>query len=177
LKVSPGFTPALQKMTMPSNRSIRMFQELAYFRHRLRKFLRFSEQAARAAGITPQQHQLMLGIAGFTGTGTATISDIAEFLQERHNSVVGLIDRAAQTGLVQRTIDASDRRIVVVSLTERGEELLRELTLLHREEVKRLRQDFLRTDTSLPKKSSSPSRRNAERRAGNFSKMRSAPRI
>ncbi|MFP5209017.1 MAG: MarR family winged helix-turn-helix transcriptional regulator [Acidobacteriota bacterium] len=120
-----------------------MFQELAFFRHRLRKFLRFSEDAARACGITPQQHQLMLGIAGYTGTGTATISEIAEFLQEKHNSVVGLVDRAVQGGLVERTTDAADRRVVLVSLTDRGEDILRRLSLLHREEIKRLRKEFL----------------------------------
>lgn len=120
-----------------------MFQELAHFRHKLRQFLRFSEDAARASGITPQQHQLMLGIAGFTGSGRANISEIAEFLQEKHNSVVGLVDRAVQSGLVQRTEHAEDRRVVVVSLTERGEQILRTLSLLHHGEVKRLRQGFL----------------------------------
>ncbi len=119
-----------------------MFRELADFRHKLRRFLRFSEDAARACGITPQQHQMMLGIAGFTGAGKASISEIAEFLQEKHNSVVGLVDRAVQSGLVQRAEDATDRRVVVVSLTERGEEILRKLSLLHHEEVKRLRQQF-----------------------------------
>ncbi len=132
-------------MTLPSSPSQKLFQELAHFRHQLRKFLRFSEQAARAAGITPQQHQLLLGIAGFTGTGTATISDIAEFLQEKHNSVVGLVDRAVQGGLVRREANVSDRRVVVVSLTEQGEALLRGLTLLHRDEVRRMRRNFLRT--------------------------------
>lgn len=120
-----------------------MFQELAHFRHRLRTFLRFSEDAARACGITPQQHQLMLGIAGFNRSGRASISEIAEFLQERHNSVVGLVDRAEQSGLVQRAEHAEDRRVVVVSLTERGEEVLRTLSLMHHQEVKRLRRDFL----------------------------------
>lgn len=124
-----------------------MFQELASFRHKLRKFLRFSEEAARHCGITPQQHQLLLGIAGFTGSGRATISEIAEFLQEKHNSVVGLVDRAVLCGLVERAEDAADRRVVVVSLTERGEEILSQLSLLHREEVKRLRQEFLRGET------------------------------
>ncbi len=123
-----------------------MYRELALFRHRLRKFLRFSEDAARAGGITPQQHQLMLGIAGFTGAGRASISEIAEFLQERHNSVVGLVDRAFESGLVQRTEDPVDRRVVVVSLTERGEEILKKLSLLHHDEVKRLRREFSSTE-------------------------------
>lgn len=119
-----------------------MYQELALFRHKLRKFLRFSEDAARACGITPQQHQLMLGIAGFTGTGRASISEIAEFLQEKHNSVVGLVDRAVEGGLVQRAEDEMDRRVVVVSLTDRGEEILKRLSLLHHDEMKRLRREF-----------------------------------
>lgn len=130
-------------MTRREQASRQMFQELAFFRHRLRKFLRFSERATRECGITPQQHQLMLGIAGFTGAGTATISEIADFLQEKHNSVVGLIDRAVQSGLVERAEDTADRRVVIVSLTERGEEILSELSLQHRAEVRRLRQEFL----------------------------------
>ncbi|MGB6975362.1 MAG: MarR family transcriptional regulator [Terracidiphilus sp.] len=128
---------------MRDKKSREMFEELALFRHKLRKFLRFSEDATRACGITPQQHQLMLGIAGFTGTGKANISEIAEFLQEKHNSVVGLVDRAVQGGLMQRAESAEDRRVVVVSLTERGEAILKRLSLLHHEEVKRLRRDFL----------------------------------
>lgn len=123
-----------------------MFHELAHFRHKLRKFLRFSEDAARACGITPQQHQLVLGIAGFAHSGKASISEIADFLQERHNSVVGLVDRAEQSGLVQRAERAEDRRVVEVSLTDRGEEVLKTLSLLHHQEVKRLRRDFLGAD-------------------------------
>ncbi len=128
---------------MRRNKSSGLFEELAHFRHKLRKFLRFSEDAARTCGITPQQHQLMLGIAGFTGTSRANISEIAEFLQEKHNSVVGLVDRAVQSGLVRRAEDAEDRRVVVVTLTQRGEDILKRLSLLHHEEVKRLRRDFL----------------------------------
>jgi DNA-binding MarR family transcriptional regulator len=131
-----------------------MFQELAFFRHKLRKFLRFSEDAARACGITPQQQQLMLGIAGFTGTGQANISEIAEFLQEKHNSVVGLVDRAVESGLVQRAEGANDRRIVVITLTGQGEEILKKLSLLHQDEMKRLRRDFSRgPETSQPETS------------------------
>lgn len=80
----------------------RALQQLSQFRYQLRLFLRFSEKAARAAGITPQQHQLMLGIAGFTGRGWATISELAEFLQERHNAVVTLVTRACRAHLVRK---------------------------------------------------------------------------
>lgn len=124
-----------------------MFRELALFRHRLRTFLRFSERAARECGITPQQHQLMLGVAGFTGSGTASIREIADFLQEKHNSVVGLVDRAVESGLVERTEGATDRRVVVVSLTGRGEEILNRLSVLHRAEARLLRHEFLPAGT------------------------------
>jgi DNA-binding MarR family transcriptional regulator len=110
-------------------------RSLAWFRYNLRKFLRFSEKAARQCGVTPQQHQLMLGIAGYTGRGSATVSELAEFLQERHNSVVGLVERAALSGLVQKEHDSTDRRFVSVSLTPHGELILAKLTEIHREEV------------------------------------------
>ena len=121
-----------------------MMRELAWFRYNLRRFLRFSEEAARACGVTPQQHQLMLGIAGFTHKGRATISELAEFLQERNNSVVGLVERAVESGLVTRRAGKTDRRQVVVSLTPRGEEILSRLSELHRDEVRRLRTGVLR---------------------------------
>ena len=114
-------------------------RDLALFRYQLRKFLRFSENAARDCGVTPQQHQLLLGIAGFTGRGWATISDLSEFLQERHHSVVGLVGRAVRARLVRKDHDEKDRRFVFVSLTLRGEAVLAELSLLHRREVRKLR--------------------------------------
>lgn len=109
---------------------------MARFRYALRKFLRFSEDAARRCGVTPQQHQLMLGIAGYTGRGSATVSELAEFLQERPHSVVGLIERAVQHGLVRRAQDETDRRVVNVSLTPNGREILSGLTRLHQEETR-----------------------------------------
>jgi DNA-binding MarR family transcriptional regulator len=116
-----------------------VMQELAGFRYTLRKFVRFSENAARACGVTPQQHQLMLGVAGFTKRPAATISELAEFLQERNNSVVGLVERAVESGLVTRQPGEQDRRQVVVSLTPKGEKILSKLTELHQEEVQRVR--------------------------------------
>jgi DNA-binding MarR family transcriptional regulator len=115
-----------------------VIRDLARFRYALRKFLRFSENAARQCGVTPQQHQLMLGIAGFTGRGSATVSELAEFLQERHHSVVGLVERAVQNGLVRRVQGTTDRRFVIVSLTQRGEEIISKLAKLHQEEAKRV---------------------------------------
>ena len=125
------------------SRKFSMFQDLARFRYRLRLFLRFSENAARKCVITPQQHQLLLGIAGHTGRGLATVSELAEFLQERHHSVVGLIDRAARRGLVRKQIDTLDKRVVLVSLTSRGEKILSQLSKLHKEELRRMKAGLL----------------------------------
>jgi DNA-binding MarR family transcriptional regulator len=134
-----------------------ILSELASFRYLLRKFLRFSESAAREVDITPQQHQLMLGIAGFTGSGKATVSELAEFLQERHHSVVGLIDRAVLSDLVRRESDSFDRRIVVVSLTSRGRGILKKLSVKHRDELNRLQEELLRFATRGKLKSVSES--------------------
>ena len=115
-------------------------RDLAQFRYAMRKFLRFSEKAARDSGVTPQQHQLLLGVEGFTGRGSATISELAEFLQSKHHSVVGLVERAEQNGLVRRDQDTADRRVVNVSLTLNGRRVLDELTRVHYDEATRVRE-------------------------------------
>jgi DNA-binding MarR family transcriptional regulator len=141
-------TPNTSTQALPSDtiqvQAEDAIRNLAWFRYNLRKFLRFSEKAARQCGVTPQQHQLMLGVAGYTGRGTATVSELAEFLQERHNSVVGLVERAAQRGLVRKEHDLNDRRFVLVSLTAQGEQILARLTELHKEEVKAAREALLK---------------------------------
>ena len=123
-------------MTGPTQSDIR---NLARFRYALRKFQHFSEQVARRAGLTPQQHQLLLGVAGFNDKGTATIGEIAEFLQVRHHSAVGLVDRAEEAGLVRREVNPDDHREVNVTLTADGARKLRALTDLHHKELSRLR--------------------------------------
>lgn len=128
-----------------------LLRQMAWFRYQLRRFLRFTEKAARSSGVTPQQHQLLLGIAGYTGRGWATISELAEFLQERHNAVVGLVERAAQNGLVEKEPGAHDRRYVRVTLTPRGEAILAKLTELHREELGRVRRRLLTASKTRPR--------------------------
>jgi DNA-binding MarR family transcriptional regulator len=113
-------------------------RQLAWCRYRIRRSLRFSEQIARACGVTPQQHQLLLGVAGYTGRGWATISELAEFLQERHNSVVELVDRAVQRDLVYKEQDFDDRRFIRVRLASRGRRTLKKLASRHREELARI---------------------------------------
>lgn len=122
----------------PQPVSAATIRQLANFRYQLRRFLRFSEKAAREAGLTPQQHQLLLGVAGHTGRGWATISELAEFLQERHNAVVGLVDRAQRSGLVSKEPVADDRRVVRVQLTPKGRKILDRLSALHRRELGRI---------------------------------------
>jgi DNA-binding MarR family transcriptional regulator len=106
---------------------------LAEFRYQIRRFLRFSEQAARRAGLEPAQHQLLLAVKAHDGE--PTVSDLAERLQLRHHSVVGLIDRLAESGLVRRNRAEGDRRQVRVRLTPKGEAVLRKLSLDHRAEL------------------------------------------
>lgn len=117
-------------------------RNLARFRYAVRKFLRFSEEAARNSGLTPQHHQLLLGVAGFTGKGWATIGELADFLQVRHHSVVGLVDRAESLGLVRRQVNPEDRREVRILLTADGNRKLRALAELHRKELYGMRRSF-----------------------------------
>src|SRR5690242_2772375 len=84
------------------------FESIATFRYAVRRFLRISEQAARAEGLTPQQHQLLLAIKGFPGRDSATVSELADRLQMRQHSMVGLIDRTVAQGLVRR--EQGDRK-------------------------------------------------------------------
>jgi DNA-binding MarR family transcriptional regulator len=125
---------------------------LAAFRYQLRRFLRFSEKAARACGLTPQQHQLLLGVAGYTGRGWATVSELAEFLQARHNAVVGLVDRAERRKLVRKERAGRDRRFVRVYATDRGQRILNELTRLHRQEMGRVQARMLTVLKGRPRK-------------------------
>ncbi|MCU1463865.1 MAG: transcriptional regulator, MarR family [Acidimicrobiales bacterium] len=115
------------------------YRALAAFRHRIRVFLRFSEDAARAAGLTPAQHQLLLAVKGFAGPGRPSASDIAELLQSKVHSTVELIDRAEAAGLLRRYPDPGDRRRQLLALTPAGERKLRGLSVEHRNELRRLR--------------------------------------
>ena len=128
----------------------KLIRRLAWFRYHLRQFLRFSERAARECGVTPQQHQLLLGIAGYTGREWATIGELAEFLQQRHNAVVGLVERAAKRGLVRKVQGESDRRFVRVHLSVRGKAVLAALAHLHRREATRLPARLLAGNRSWP---------------------------
>src|SRR5579863_5807727 len=113
------------------------FEALAEFRYLLRHFGAFSGEAAREAGLTAQQHQALLAIKGFPGRESATIGELAERLNLKHHSVVGLVDRLAGRGLIHREHDETDRRRVMIVLTTKAETLLLGLTLAHRDELRR----------------------------------------
>src|ERR1700733_15701303 len=121
-------------VTKPSRRSID-YVALADFRYEIRRFLNFSETAARAAGIEPQQHQALLAIKGLPAGQIATIGVLAERLRIQHHSAVELTNRLEAKGLIRRLRGEADRREVLLELTLRGEKLLRELTLSHRAEL------------------------------------------
>lgn len=119
------------------------YQALAAFRYALRKFLRFSEEVARRAGVTPQQYLAMIAVRGaFPGRERLTVSELAERLQVRHHSAVGLIDRMVAQGLMLRQPGGDDRRQVFVTLTERGAALLEPLAAAHRDQLQRIGGDL-----------------------------------
>ena len=112
------------------------YHALARFRFALRVFLRFSKDAARAAGVTPEQHQLLLAVRG-SDSGPPSVSDLAESLQVRHHSAVELIDRAVDADLLARTTDPDDARLRRLVLTNRGASVLEQLSAVHRDELRR----------------------------------------
>ena len=114
------------------------YETLAAFRHALRQFLHFSEQAAEAVGLTPQQHQALLAVQGFHGGQGPSVGQLAERLQIRPHSAVGLVDRLIVRRLLRRQPSLEDRRQVRLALTPAGLALLEKLSLTHREELRRI---------------------------------------
>jgi uncharacterized protein YeaO (DUF488 family)/DNA-binding MarR family transcriptional regulator len=115
-----------------------VYARLLALRSGLRHFERWSEQQAREAGLTPAQHQLLLAIRGHGDPRGPTIGEVADYLLLRHHSAVGLVDRADAAGLVSRTRDEEDRRVVRLHLTDDGAERIEALSALHLEELERL---------------------------------------
>jgi DNA-binding MarR family transcriptional regulator len=114
------------------------YEELLGFRTALRHFLHWSEEQARAVGLTPAQHQLLLAIKGHPGKAAPTVGELAHYLASKHHSVVELIGRAEGAGLVERRRDEDDHRVVHLVLTPLGEERIEELSRLHLEELRQL---------------------------------------
>jgi len=112
------------------------YQSLAELRYQIRRFLYFSEQAARKAGLEPRQHQLLLTLKGLPAATRPKIGEVAKRLQIQHHSTVELVNRLAAGGYVRRHRGGEDRREVLLSLTSKGERILRELSLHHKDELR-----------------------------------------
>jgi DNA-binding MarR family transcriptional regulator len=120
------------------------YRALAEFRYQIRRFLHFSESAARAAGINPQQHQLLLALKGIPESTEPNIGEIARRLHIRHHSAVGLTDRLTQRGLIEKRQGDVDRRRVILKITKPGEVMLRKLSLIHRAQLETEGGDLIR---------------------------------
>jgi DNA-binding MarR family transcriptional regulator len=141
------------------------YELLATLRHALRGFLRFSQAAARAAGLPPQQHQALLAIKGFPGRDRVSIGELAGRLHLRHHSAVGLVDRLARRRLVRRVPSTADRRRVHLELTTRGTALIDRLSTIHLRELEQLGPELRRLLALIEKSAAMRPRRAAGRRS------------
>lgn len=135
---------------------------LSEFRHSLRRFLRFSEDAAREAGITMLQYQLLVHIAGAPGRDWVTIGELAELLQAKPNGVVALVSRCEAAGLVRRKPGRLDRRQVEVHLLAKGRRCIDKLAVLHRDHLQQLADAVEAVRKGAPPAPPSQSRAKAE---------------
>lgn len=111
------------------------YKALAQFRYRLRLFLAFSDMKAKNAGVTSQQYQALLAIKGFSSEAPMVVGELSRLLLVKHHTTVELVDRLAKRGLLQRSVDAEDKRRVLVTLTRRGQSLLQKVAALHFEHL------------------------------------------
>jgi DNA-binding MarR family transcriptional regulator len=138
---------------------IAQLRTLAEFRFRVRVFLQFSENAAQKLGLQPQQHQLLLQIAGAPEDTATTVGFAAERLGLRHNTAVELSNRCAEAGLIRRKQGDKDRRRVLLELTSKGKRLLDSLSIDHARELDELAPQLIQTLTALKTLSNKPGKR------------------
>jgi DNA-binding MarR family transcriptional regulator len=113
------------------------YEALAAFRHSLRRFLAYSEDNARSVGLTPQQHQALLSIkAGYEGRQSINVGELAAHLLIEKHSAAELVDRLEDASLVKRGKSKTDRRVVMLTVTPRGERLLGALSQDNLRELK-----------------------------------------
>src|ERR1700761_9398940 len=145
------------KTVKPDKVPVAQLRTLAEFRYRLRMFLQFSENAAQKLGLQPQQHQLLLQIAGAPEGTATTVGFAAERLGLRHNTAVELSNRSAEAGLIRRKQGDEDRRRVLLELTPKGKRILDSLSL--ERELDELAPQLIQTLTELKALSSKPGKR------------------
>ena len=141
---NPALFEADTDMTARSPKPLKKsdFEALSEFRHQLRRFQHFSEEAVQTEGITPLQYLLLLHIKGFPGREWATVGELAERMVSVHHGTVALVNRCEGLSLVRREPAPEDRRQVRIHLTEQGERVLARLAALHREELKTTSRHF-----------------------------------
>jgi DNA-binding MarR family transcriptional regulator len=125
------------------------YAALAEVRYRIRCFLEFSEGKARAVGLEPQQHQLLLAVCGLPADLPPTIGNVAERLRIQHHSAVELVRRCERNGLVEKNPSPYDRREVHLSISARGKRLLEKLAVVHRTELRTMAPMLLRAMGAL----------------------------
>jgi DNA-binding MarR family transcriptional regulator len=135
--------------TPPEIEELERLQILAEFRYELRKFLHFSETCATQTGLQPQQHQLLLQVAGAPAETLPTISYVADRLGLRHHTAVELSKRCEEAGLVERTRDEIDHRRVILKLTASGQTILNALSNDHSRELHELAPRMIRALTRI----------------------------
>jgi DNA-binding MarR family transcriptional regulator len=128
--IAARYNHGMKKLTLSD------YQALAEFRYQIRRFLHFSEQAVKKAGIERGQYQLMLAIKGIPAGVRPRIRDLADRMEIRHHSAVELVNRLEAGGFVHRARAQEDRREVLLALTPKGEKVLAELALHHHEELR-----------------------------------------
>ena len=149
-------------MQLDTNQAERqLLQTLAEFRYRLRTFLQFSEQAAGQVKLHPQQHQLLLQVAGAPAGTSATIAYAAERLALRHHSTVELVNRSVAERLLLRTHDPQDRRRVILRTTAKGRRILKQLSQVHAQELRQLGPPLVRSLKRIARAGRTPARHRA----------------
>ena len=116
----------------------RDYRTLALVRAELRAFAHFTEQVTGGAGLTPQQHQILLALRA-SESGKLTIGELAATMLLKPHSISGMADRLAALGLVERVPAERDRRRVHVRLTDKAEAVLASLGRVHKAELRRIR--------------------------------------
>ncbi|HET9400920.1 MAG TPA: MarR family transcriptional regulator [Candidatus Acidoferrales bacterium] len=122
---------------MPRTVNLAGYRALAEFRYHIRLFFNATDDAVRTAGLEPEQYQLLLALRGMPQGETATIRQLAQRLQVRHNTAVERIDRLERMRLVRRAHSAADRREVLIDLTPRGDAIFKKLAELRLRELRR----------------------------------------
>lgn len=134
----PHATRSLRASTAENALTHEDYRLLAYFRHHIRKFMVFSETAARAAGLTPRQHQALLAIRGTQGRMGPTVGELSQKLLIRHHSAVGLTNRLVKAGYIRRAVSPRDQREVQLRLTPKARRRLAQLSSRHRSELNKI---------------------------------------